>query len=200
MPLIPSLPPTQLSMALLLGAACAMAYGVAYGNETAQISRIDPDSGAETWETQAHGVALRLTQLLPDQVRAFYLSRGFPAGAVEPYATACVFMTVLRNDAAPGELNYRLADWEVRGGGPSGAPTPTEAWMARWQRMGLAEPARIAFRWAQFPTEQEYAPGEWNQGMLAVGQPPGATFDLIARWNVAGKTYEGTLKNARCAR
>lgn len=166
----------------------------------AQPNHVDPDTGALTWETRAHGVTLSLTQILSNQARAFYLNRGFPPEAVEPYATACVYMTVLRNDAAPGELSFRLADWSVRSAGQARAPMVVEEWMAQWRARGLAEAAQIAFRWAQFPPEQEYAVGEWNQGMLTTGLPPGGRFDLTARWTVAGKTFEGTLENVVCAR
>jgi hypothetical protein len=158
--------------------------------QAAQAQRTDPDTGAATWETRAHGVTLRLTQILPDQARAFYINRGFSAGDVEPYATACVFMTVLRNDAAPGPLAFRLADWRVRVAGEERPLRPMDDWLALWARRGLPEPARIAFRWAQFPVEQEYEVGEWNQGMLATGLPPGAAFDLVARWQVEDKNFE----------
>ncbi len=166
----------------------------------AQTEKVDPDTGAATWETQAHGVTLSLTQILPDQARAFYLNRGFPPKAAEPYAIACVYMTVLRNDAAPGELSFRLADWSVQSEGQVRAPNAVEEWMTQWRALGLTEAAQIAFRWAQFPPQQEYAVGEWNQGMLTTGLPPGSRFDLIARWTVAGKTYEGKLENVVCAR
>ena len=79
----------------------------------AQEHRVDPDTGIETWETTAHGVTLSLTQILPDQARAFYINRGFTAEAAEIYATSCVYMTVLRNDTAPGVVSFRLADWSV---------------------------------------------------------------------------------------
>lgn len=178
--------------------AVALAWGANCRAETRHT--IDPDTGAGTWETRAHGVHLQLTQILPDQARAFYLNRGFPADAAERFATACVFMTVLRNDAAPGEVAFRLDDWRVAAAGGERPPRQVEEWMAQWQSLGLSEPARIAFRWAQFPPEQEYAPGEWNQGMLSTGLAPDARFDLVARWSVAGKTYEGKLENVRCAR
>jgi len=179
-----------------------LAFALAWGADCRAETRhtIDPDTGAGTWETRAHGVHLQLTQILPDQARAFYLNRGFPADAAERFATACVFMTVLRNDGAPGEVAFRLADWRVATVGGERPPRQVEEWMAVWQSLGLSEPARIAFRWAQFPPEQEYAPGEWNQGMLSTGLAPDARFDLVARWSVAGKTYEGKLENVRCAR
>lgn len=161
---------------------------------------VDAETGAETWETRGHGVALSLTQILPDQARAFYLNRGFPAEAAEVYATACVFMTVLRNDAAPGTVSFRLADWSIDHAGQVLPLKPVDGWLDEWRRRGLPEPAVIAFRWAQFPPEQEYEPGDWNQGMSSAGLAPGATFDLTARWQVAGQTYEGKLNDVRCAR
>lgn len=160
---------------------------------------VDPATAAATWETQADGVALRLTQILPDQARAFYLNRGFGGADAERYATACVFMTVLRNDAAPGVVSFQRDDWRVRVHGVSRRVPSVEEWLALWQRRGLSDAARIAFRWAQFPPEQEYARGEWNQGMLATGLRPGTVFDLVAHWQVDGKPYEGVLKNVRCA-
>jgi hypothetical protein len=36
--------------------------------------------------------------------------------------------------------------------------------------------------------------------MLTTGLPPGSKFNLIARWSVAGKFFEGTLENVVCAR
>ena len=162
-------------------------------------SRRDPDTGAATWETQAHGVALSLTQLLPDQVRAFYVNRGFDLADATVFAGACVFMTVLRNDAAPGELAFRLADWRVQQGGEARALPPLDHWLGQWQGRGVSEAARIAFRWAQFPPEQTYALGEWNQGMLATGLASGSRFDLIARWTVAGQDYEGKLDDVQCS-
>lgn len=177
--------------------ACGLLPAVGVAGQTVER---DPDSGAMRWQTTAHGVTLALTQIPPDPARAFYLNRGFPPKAVEGYANACVFMTMLRNDAAPGLLTFRLADWQVRGDGAVRPPKPVQAWMDEWQAMGLPEAAQIAFRWAQFPPDQEYAVGEWNQGMLAIGLPPGSRFDLVARWVVAGESYQGMLEDVVCAR
>lgn len=187
----PNLPIAATCLALSLGGTLAIA-DTRHGR--------DPDTGAETWETRTHGVTFSLTQILPDQARAFYLNRGFQPADAELYATACVYMTVLRNDAAPGEVSYRLADWRLVAGGQERPPRAVDDWMSVWQARALPEAARIAFRWAQFPPEQEYAQGEWNQGMLTAGVPAGSQFDLMVRWTAAGKTYEGKLENVRCAR
>jgi hypothetical protein len=165
---------------------------------SAEPVRVDSETGAATYETQAHGVNLSLTQLLPDQVRAFYVARGFDLDDADVFAEACVYMTVLRNDTAPGELDFRLSDWEVEHKGETRALPPLDDWLAQWEARGVPDSARLAFRWAQFPAEQSYAPGEWNQGMLATGLPPGSRFDLIARWTIADQTYEGRLDDVRC--
>lgn len=188
-----------ISRRALGGAMLVLALWANGPAQGAQAQRTDPDTGTVTWETRAHGVTLRLTQILPDQARAFYINRGFSAEDVEPYARACVFMTVLRNDGAPGAVEFKLADWRVRVNGTLQSPRALDDWMSFWAQRGLPEPARIAFRWAQFPPEQEYEVGEWNQGMLATGLPAGARFDLMARWRVEGKNYEGMLTDVRCA-
>jgi hypothetical protein len=159
---------------------------------------VDPQTGAATFETQAYGVSISLTQLLPDQIRAFYVARGFDLADADVFAEACVYMTVLRNDTAPGELDFRLSDWEVQHNEEVRALPPLDDWLAQWEARGVPDSARLAFRWSQFPSEQSYAPGEWNQGMLATGLPPGSRFDLIARWTIADQTYQGRLDDVRC--
>jgi hypothetical protein len=164
----------------------------------AEPTRVDDVTGAATWEVQAHGVTVSLTQLLPDQVRAFYVNRGFELADADVFAEACVYMTVLRNDAAPGELEFRLSDWQIRHVGESRAIPTLDSWLSQWQARGVPDAAQLAFRWAQFPSEQRYARGEWNQGMLAIGLPPSSRFDLIARWTLADQTYEGRLVDVVC--
>ena len=167
----------------------------------AQTHKIDDETGIETWEATAQGVTFSLTQILPDQARAFYINRGFSAEAAEIYATSCVYMTVLRNDTAPGVVSFRTADWSVVVDGKPRSLISIETWLERLKAFEPEKPAMIAFRWAQFPPEQEYEPGgDWNQGMLTTGLPPGARFDLVARWSVDGKSYEGVLKDVECAK
>lgn len=169
--------------------------------DSAQIHRINPDTGAETWETQANGITFSLTQILPDQARAFYINRGFTLEQAEPYATSCVYMTVLRNDQAPAVIHFVLQNWSVVTEGQSTPPIKVDDWIERLGKDGVKKSALIAFRWAQFPPEQEYEPGgDWNQGMLTTGFPAGSTYDVIARWDMDGKHYEGVLHNVRCAK
>jgi hypothetical protein len=160
----------------------------------------DPETGIETWETTAHGVSLRLTQILPDQVRGFYLARGFDAASVERLAAgACVFQTVLRNESARGTIEFSLADW--RSVTTSGErPLKLEAdWQKEWGERGVSLPARTAFRYALYPTQHRYDIGDWNMGMTTYVLPLGSRFDLRFVWREGGQRREAVLAGVRCA-
>ncbi|MHB1140601.1 MAG: hypothetical protein ACYC1T_02420 [Sulfuricaulis sp.] len=160
----------------------------------------DPETGIATWETAAHGVSLRLTQILPDQVRGFYLARGFDAGSVELLAAgACVFQTVLRNESARGAIEFSLADWRsISIGGER--PLKLEAdWQKDWERRGVPLAARTAFRYALYPTQHRYDVGDWNMGMTTYTLPPGSRFDLRFAWREGGQRREAMLSGVRCA-
>ncbi len=188
--------PILLSATILLGVATVIPQAWAGQTQTR-----DPQTGAETWKIHSNGVSITLTQLLPDQLRAFYLNRGFTLNQIEAYATACVYTLILRNDNAPGTVHFVQSEWSLVSSGGSRSPVDTEDWLQRLQQAGATNPALIAFRWAQFPSEHEYAPnGDWNQGMLATDLPAGSRFDFIARWNIDGKPHQGVLTDVRCIR
>ena len=160
---------------------------------------LDPETGLATWQTESAGIQVRLTQISPDQARAFYQARGFSAEAAERYAAQCVFMTVVRN-VGDTPIEHRLGDWRyVTPGQPPRAIRSKAEWDRLWQQAGVVEPARIAFNWAQFPATQTFAPGDWNQGMTTYGVPRGGRFDLRFAWRSGGKTLSGTLEQVQCA-
>ncbi len=115
----------------------------------AEPNRVDQVTGAATWEMQRDGVSLSLTQLLPDQVRAFYVNRGFDLDDVERFAGACVFMAVMRNVAAEVMVAFRQADWEIKAEGESRAVPSLTSWLDQWQAREVPPAAQLAFRWAQ---------------------------------------------------
>ena len=158
----------------------------------------DPETGIESWSIEDRGFAVSLTQILPDQARAFFLGRGFPRDAAERYAEACVFMTIVRNTGAtPLELDLR--GWRVSGIPGVERLETRETWLVIWQVQRLGESQRIAFEWSQFPTTQAFEPGDWNQGMTTVAAGRGARFDLEPHWQSQGVGHVGTLEGVRCA-
>ena len=177
---------------LLLGAAADAAAETRHTTE--------PQSGIETWETVAHGVSLRLTQILPDQVRGFYLARGFDVESVELLATgSCVFQTVLRNESARGIIEFDLADWRSVTAKGERPPKLEADWQMEWEKRGVPAAARTAFRYALYPTRHRYATGDWNMGMTTYALPPGSRFDLRFVWREGDKRREAVLSGVRCA-
>ena len=157
------------------------------------------ESGAGAWEIQSSGVTFFLSQIMPLQLKAFYLNRGFSLEQIEPYVQSCVYMTVLRNDAAEGTIHFISNNWLVRVDGQPHPLVPVSEWIDRFKSEGIKNPALVAFRWAQFPPEQSYEPGgDWNQGMLSMGLEPGTEFDVTARWDINGKEFEATLEGVHC--
>jgi hypothetical protein len=107
-------------------------------------------------------------------------------------------MTVLRNDSRL-PIRYTLADWRYFPGGETARVMLTkQEWLTRWQPRKLAKRVKLAFEWSQFPVEQTFSPGDWNQGMTTFALPSGSRFDVLYRWWQNGKLYEGVLKNVRC--
>ncbi|HQT00234.1 hypothetical protein [Acidovorax sp.] len=179
----------RLTLSLLLAwplAACAGA------------PTLDPETGLATWQAEVRGVQVRLTQISPDQARAFYQARGFSAEAAERYAGECVFMTVVRNIGTT-PIEHRLADWRYLQQGKRESIRSKADWDMLWMKLGVNEAARIAFNWAQFPATQIFAPGDWNQGMTSYRIGRGERFDLLFVWHTVGKTFSGTLHDVQCA-
>jgi len=169
--------------------------------ETAQNTHIDSKTGAKTWNIFEHGVYFSLTQILPQQGQAFYVNRGFTLKQIETYISSCVYMTVLRNDNAPGVIHFISNNWSVLTDGKQHSLVAVDKWLQRLTTESTKKSALVAFRWAQFPPEQEYEPGgDWNQGMLSIGLPSDSQFDITARWDVDGKESETTLRGVQCAK
>jgi hypothetical protein len=160
----------------------------------------NPETGIESWALHDQGAALLLTQITPDQATAFFLGRGFDRAAADHFATACIFMMVVRNESAAAPISYRLADWRyVTSDGKEHNLKLTREWLNEWRRRKLPEPSLIAFEWSQHPAEQTFEVGDWNQGMVSFELPRGSRFDLKFRWSVKAEMKDSMLKDVRCA-
>ena len=154
-----------------------------------------PGQSQSPWHGERSGVKVKATALTRPAVLAFYQARGFSAEAIAPYADACVFSFELQNTTKK-TLRLRLADWRAAA---SIRFRPAESWEAEWARRKVAEPARIAFRWAQFQSELEFAPGDWIMGMAALERRPDGAFRLVVPYSIDGKKHEITLDQLACA-
>ncbi|MEO5333826.1 MAG: hypothetical protein H7839_17575 [Magnetococcus sp. YQC-5] len=149
------------------------------------------------------GFSLELVALPLDAVDSFFLAREFPATAAREIAEhGCVHKLAAAYDRDAGEkaITVDLATWRVRPASGSWIPLALkETWAESWKKQNVPKPAQIAFRWALFPTQQTFHPGDRNWGMLPVGFAPGTLFDLNAVWQVGEKRSETTLTHLQCA-
>lgn len=153
---------------------------------------------ATSWNAALDGVEIKVSALQREQTAAFYQARGFAAETVAAYAAACGFAFELRN-AGRNSVRLRLADWRAEDKGGAARFRRPDEWDAEWERRGVAEPARIAFRWAQFQAEQEFAPGDWIMGMAALERRIAGPFRLVLRFKTGKRQHEIAIDNLRCA-
>lgn len=162
-------------------------------------------AGAEgeiEWRFQARQGDVALTANPTDQASrsAFYGARGFAADTIRPYAQVCGFSFGMQNGGQQ-VLTTRLADWTVIDSGGRRIPLRLpEAWDAQWEKAGVPPSARIAFRWAQFQSENTFEPGDWIMGMATFESLPTAPFRLIARYRDHKGNHEIVLDKLECAR
>ncbi|NWG39787.1 MAG: hypothetical protein HXY27_07465 [Hydrogenophilaceae bacterium] len=185
---------------ILMGFSCAsLAFSCSGSPADETHQSVSSETGLMTWETKNKGVHLRLTQISSDQARAFMLARGMDTKSASEFADTCVYMTVLRNDSKQ-PIKYSLSDWRyVEHGGKQQPMLTKHDWLARWQPRKFGKPVMIAFAWSQFPVEQTFSPGDWNQGMTTFDLSAGSRFDVRFRWRQNGRVNEGILENVQCA-
>jgi len=182
----------------IIGLSVAIVAGHAMASNT--VRRVDAATGIETWETRGSGVSLRLTQILPDQVRAFYLGRGFDPVTVERIATgACVFQSVFRNESVATGIRFDLEEWDVLYRGRERKLRVDADWQREWETRRIPAGPRTAFRFALLPTRHEYAVGDWNMGMTLYPLALGSEFDLRFVWWEGSERHEARLNGVRCA-
>lgn len=153
------------------------------------------------WRHRGTQGAVTLTaNPLTDAARtSFYIGRSFTATAVRPYASSCGFSFGMQNGGA-APITARLADWRAVGAdGKTVRFRLPESWDAEWARVGVPQPARIAFRWAQFQQENIFEPGDWIMGMATLEARPAAPFRVIARYHDKKGNHEIVLDGLACA-
>jgi len=159
---------------------------------------------AEPVRIERDGLKFELAALSQDQVRAFFLARGFAAQQVEQIVeTACLHRSAIGSAftiAEAPEVRVALTEWQVAAAGKEPhSPKVREDWETVWKRPDIPEDAATAFYWALFPTDQTFKPTDYNWGFLTFGLPPGTVFDLRIVWRTDGTAHRTTIEGLQCA-
>jgi len=163
---------------------------------------IDEQTALVSWKMEGGNFELELAQLLPDQTRAFFMARGFSKEIANRIATGCILQTIGRNSAGKGEqvaVDVDLKQWRMLHNGIEGSIKLKEQWESEWPAGNVSDTARLAFRWATFPTQQDFSSGDFGWGMTSFGLAPGRRFDLKVVWSVEGEEKEAWIKGIQCA-
>lgn len=163
---------------------------------------VDEQTALVSWKMDGGNFELELAQLLPDQTRAFFLARGFSKKIANTIATGCIMQTIGRNSAekgVQGAVDVDLKHWRMLHEGAESPIKLKEQWDREWLSGEVSDTARLAFRWATFPTQQNFAPGDFGWGMTSFGLVPGERFDLKVVWSVAGVEKEAWIRRIQCA-
>jgi hypothetical protein len=159
-------------------------------------------SGLPGWKVKGENIKIELNPLLRDQVRAFYLGRGFSEAISERISESCVYQTVIENTSDPNrntQLEVDLSLWRVRSEKLGQPLINKSSWMRKWKQAGASEASVNAFRWATFPTTQVFnLTGDYGWGMILFGRKPGEHFDLELRWFIDGTPVDQKIENLIC--
>jgi len=159
---------------------------------------------AEPVRIERDGLKLELASMDRDQVRAFFLARGFPPKDAEHVAqTACLYRSAIGSaftlPQAPS-VSVALSDWQVTpAGGKPQATKVREHWEGAWKEREVPQDAATAFYWSLFPTEQTFAPTDYNWGFLTFGLASGTLFDLAIFWRTDGTEHTAKIEGLQCA-
>jgi hypothetical protein len=167
---------------------------------TTQAQAVDRDDTLYVDDADLH---LELRPFSISTAEAFLQGRGFtPEQATAIAKSACIHKLEIHNKAASNDkpaITANLNHWSVRSVAGVHPPITRDKWHDRLNRDNLSKPARIAFGWALFPTEQIFWPGDYNWGLIAFGLKTKTQFTLEIKWQVGQKNREKIIKNLRCS-
>ena len=169
---------------------------------TGIIKQTDAETHLTAWKLTQGGLELELIQRLPEQTLAFFQARGFSQPIAHHIGNSCVFQTIGKNiytRAADESISIHLADWRVKVNGKKQSVKLKETWDKEWTDEQVEPSARLAFRWATFPTQQTFEPaGDYNWGMISFDLAPGSEFDLLVVWKQGKTLQQQWIKSLHC--
>ncbi|MBT3305793.1 MAG: hypothetical protein HN377_04850 [Alphaproteobacteria bacterium] len=168
---------------------------------TAQQPQRPTGGKVSTWNWD--GLSLEVAPLPIEPATAFFSNRGFPyQKAIKLAQNGCIFRSAIGHEgkkASEPPVHIDVRDWSLKIGGVERAYRTKEEWLARFEKDGVPEDARIAFQWATFPTSQTFLAQDYNWGIHAFDLPAGTTFDLTVVWRYGKYRKRVVLKDLECS-
>jgi hypothetical protein len=173
----------------------AIASSIFSGNAIAANISVQQNeaSGLYSWVAESEGFSIELIQVLPDFIRAIYMSHDFPQKEVDEIAGYCVFGTVIKNTSRQ-QLDYDVSQWSYTDKQGNNHPVKTKSeWLQQWRKAG------VTFSWTLLPDKGTFYEGDWQQGFTTIMLPRESEFTLTYKWSIDGTEYSDTFEGLRCA-
>lgn len=159
-------------------------------------------SKLKSYRFTENGFKLELIQRLPDQTRAFFMARGFSSTVANKIGLSCIFQgigTNISNTKNPTAIEVSLKNWHVYANKKIQSIKMKETWNKEWAGSTVTNASKIAYKWATFPSYQNFAnSGDYGWGMISFNLPPGTTFDLAISWKDNNKTHKAWMRSLEC--
>ncbi|MCW8914816.1 MAG: hypothetical protein OQK24_03065 [Magnetovibrio sp.] len=160
--------------------------------------------GPGVYRWKGDGLRIETQALVHDQVRGFFTGRGFGDAGLDVLVNeGCFFRSSIGNEAtnpkAP-HITINQSEWRIFVDGEERKLRTRADWLPVWDRLGVDVEQRVAFKWALFPTTQEFAPNDYNWGMITYGLAPGTRFDLELVWHQGGEKRTMRFEGMECAK
>jgi len=151
------------------------------------------ETGLYSWVAEGDGFSIELIQLLPDFIRAIYMSHDFPDAEVEEIAGYCVFGTIIKNTSQQ-QLDYDVSNWYYTDKRGKNYPVKTKTeWLEQWRKAG------VTFSWTLLPDKGTFYMGDWQQGFTTIKLSPESEFTLTYKWSINGIEHTDKFEGLRCA-
>lgn len=168
----------------------------------------DNNEHAQSYRLQQHALELELVPHAPSEIKGFFIARGFPASIAEQISQQCVFQLIIKNRSglsgtSPSEttptIKVALKEWRLKYKNVLRPMKLKQQWLQQWTEDDVNNEAKIAFRWATFPSIQNFAPvGDYAWGMVTMGLAPAEPFDLQVVWHEDQQTFRHWIRDMRC--
>ena len=150
-------------------------------------------TGLKSFVAESEGFSIELIQVVPDFIRAIYMSHDFPKAEIDDIAGYCVFGTVIKNTSEQ-VLTYDVAEWYYTDSKGNNHPVKTKTqWLDQWRKAG------VTFSWTLLPDKGTFYVGDWQQGFTTIKLPRESEFTLTYKWTLDGKPYSDIFEGLSCA-
>ena len=138
-----------------------------------------PIHAAERGVYKSNGVIFSISVRTPEQIRAFYIARGFPEAAIRELESKCLLTAGVLNGTndilwlEPSKWRFTTND------GEKVTRISRDEWNTRWTQLDVPLASRATFGWTQLPESRGLLADETVGGNIAI-IPPAGPFSVEA--------------------